>query len=59
MRKWVFYTSMHRDSQELNETGPVTEQVFESNRLIKNLKEFMKSEGYPPEQIKRIVEEVH
>ena len=37
----------------------MTEQVFESNRLIKNLREFMKSEGYPPEQIKRIVEDVH
>jgi len=44
------------DTQELNEVGPVTEQVFEATRLTKNLKEFMRGEGYPQDQIKRIVE---
>ncbi len=36
----------------------MTEQVFEANRQIKNLKDFMRTEGYPEEQIKKIVEEV-
>lgn len=57
-RRWWHYTQKHMDAQEMNETGPVTEQVFEGNRLIKNLRGFMKTEGYPEEQIKRIVEEV-
>ena len=46
------------DAQEQNEVGPITEQVFEANRLIKNLKDFMIDEGYPEEQIKRVIEEV-
>jgi hypothetical protein len=37
------------DAQELNETGPVTEEVFEAERLIGNLKDFMRSEGFPEE----------
>lgn len=57
-RKWVFYANKHLDSQEQNEVGPVTEQVFEANRLMKNLKDFMKEEGYTDEQIKRIPEEI-
>lgn len=40
------------DEQEQNETGPVTELVFEGNRLIKNLIEFMKLEGFTPDKIK-------
>lgn len=35
----------------LNEIGPVTEQVFEANRAIKNLKDFMASEGFTKEEI--------
>ena len=58
-RRWVHYTDKHMDAQELNEIGPVTEEVFEANRLIKNLKDFMRSEGYPEEQIKRIMAEVN
>ena len=57
-RKWANFIHMEMDAQELNETGPVTEQVFEANRLIKNLKDFMRTEGYPEEQIKKIIEEV-
>jgi hypothetical protein len=41
--------------QELNETGPVTEEVFEANRLIRNLKDFMRTEGFPEPQIKGIM----
>ena len=47
------------DAQVLNEVGPVTEEVFEANRLIKNLKDFMRTEGYPEAQIKRIMDEVN
>lgn len=45
-------------AQELNETGPVTEEVFEANRLIRNLKDFMRTEGFPEAQIKAIMIEV-
>lgn len=38
--------------QEVNETGPITEHVFEANRLMRNLKEFMRSEGIPEEVIR-------
>lgn len=36
--------------------GPITEHVFEANRLKKNLIDFMRSESYPEELIKKIVE---
>lgn len=42
--------------QEVNEVGPITEHVFEANRLKKNLIDFMRSESYPEELIKKIVE---
>lgn len=48
-RKWVQRVDLMVDKDELNLTGPVTEQVFEANRQIKNLKDFMLSEGYPEE----------
>lgn len=58
-RRWVHYVDKHMLAQELNATGPVTEEVFEANRLIRNLKDFMRTEAYPEEQIKRIVDEVN
>ena len=30
----------------MNDTGPVTEHVFEADRMFKNLKSFMKDEGF-------------
>ena len=36
---------------ELNQTGPVTEEVFEADRTIHNLKEFMRKERYTEEEI--------
>lgn len=38
-------------AEELNQTGPITEQVFEANRTIRNLKEFMRKERYTEEEI--------
>ena len=35
----------------MNQTGPITEHVFEANRLAHNLKEFMRSENYTEEEI--------
>lgn len=46
-------------AEEVNDIGPITEHVFESKRLLTNLKSFMRSEGYPEEQVKRIVTECH
>jgi len=40
----------------MNESGPVTEQVFEAQRAIYNLKDFMRNENYFPERIARCVE---
>ena len=40
--------------QEQNETGPITEHVFEAQRLMKNLKDFMRSEGFPEEKVKAL-----
>ena len=36
---------------ELNQTGPVTEEVFEADRTIANLKDFMRKERYTEEEI--------
>ena len=61
--RWGFYawatrTTMMIDKQNLNEIGPVTEQVFEANRAIRNLKDFMSSENYEPEEIDSIYKDV-
>lgn len=40
-RRWVQWANKLIDAEELNETGPITEHVFEANRLFRNLKEFM------------------
>jgi len=44
-------------AQELNETGPITEQVFEARRTIRNLKGFMRSENYTQEEVTAKVKE--
>ena len=36
---------------ELNQTGPVTEEVFEADRTISNLKAFMRKERFTEEEI--------
>ena len=54
-RKWKDYMECEVHVQEVNETGPITEHVFEANRLMRNLKHFMRSEGYPEEVIKHLV----
>jgi hypothetical protein len=59
MRKWREVLENEIQVQELNETGPITEHVFEARRLGLNLLEFMRSEGYTPEQIKEMKEYVN
>ena len=48
---WAKQTDKIIATQELNETGPITEQVFEANRCIRNLKNFMRDESFTEEQI--------
>ena len=55
-RRWVEKIDYLILNQEVNEVGPITEHVFEANRLKKNLIDFMRSESYPEELIKKIVE---
>ena len=38
-------------AEEQNQTGPVTEEVFEANRSIINLKDFMRNEHFTEEEI--------
>jgi len=38
-------------AEEQNTVGPITEEVFEANRTIKNLKDFMRKEHYTEEEI--------
>jgi bacterioferritin (cytochrome b1) len=38
-------------AEDLNQTGPITEEVFEANRTIKNLKDFMREQHYTEEEI--------
>ena len=35
----------------MNEVGPVTEEVFEAQRTIHNLTEFLRNQRYPEEEI--------
>lgn len=55
-RRWREAIDYMIDVQEVNEVGPITEHVFEANRLKKNLIDFMRAEAYPEELIKKIVE---
>ena len=43
-------------ADEMNAVGPITEQVFEAQRTIHNLKQFMKKESYGQERIAKEVE---
>lgn len=43
----------------MNETGPVTEQVFEAKRIIKCLSDFMRNEGYTEEEVRDKVRHVN
>ena len=43
-------------AKEMNEVGPVTEHVFEAQRTIHNLKQFMAKESYGQERIVKEVE---
>lgn len=38
--------------QEINEVGPVTEEVFEATRMQRNLQAFMRSEAFTSEEVK-------
>ena len=42
----------------MNETGPITEDLFEANRMIENLKSFMKKEGYTQDEINKIMNKI-
>lgn len=55
-KRWAFHAWKKKCEdllliKEMNEVGPVTEQVFEANRAIRNLKEFMSKEGFTKEEI--------
>ena len=45
-------------AEELNQVGPITEQVFEANRTIRNLKDFMRKERYTEEEVAARCKEV-
>ena len=38
-------------TEELNTVGPITEEVFEANRTIRNLKDFMRDQHYTEQEI--------
>ena len=49
--RWHRITDQIVFAEEMNQTGPITEHVFEANRLAHNLKEFMRSENITEEEI--------
>lgn len=55
-KRWAF-DAWHKRTvkmklcDEVNTVGPITEQVFEANRAIRNLKAFMLGEGYTKDEI--------
>lgn len=51
-RRWAMINRKDSLVVELNETGPITEHVFEARRTTCNLKAFMKSENFTDEEIK-------
>jgi hypothetical protein len=55
---WSKQTSKIAHVQEINENGPVTEDVFEARRMNKNLQAFMSSEGFTPDEVAEKLENV-
>lgn len=51
---WARYMKNEVFCQEMNETGPQTEYVFEAKRLMHNLIEFMRDEHFTEEEILRM-----
>ena len=51
-RRWHYYAVIKCYEQDLNETGPVTEHVFEARRIVKCLMDFMREEGYTEEEVR-------
>jgi hypothetical protein len=47
--RWKKYTDKEVLVEEMNQTGPITEQVFEANRTIRNLTSFMRDENFTEE----------
>jgi len=45
-------------AEEQNQTGPITEEVFEANRSIANLKDFMRDQHYTEEEIAALCKSV-
>ena len=50
-RAWDDWSKKSIFCQEMNEVGPVTEEVFEAKRTIYNLTEFMRNQRYTEEEI--------
>ena len=57
-KRWARFTQHTVFCEDMNQTGPITEYVFEANRTFHNLTEFMREEHYTPEEIAAKVEHV-
>ena len=44
--------------QDMNETGPVNTEIHNANRMLRNLKDFMRLEGFTEEEIKEKVNKI-
>ena len=49
--RWKKYTEKVCLAEDMNQTGPITEQVFEANRAIRNLTSFMRDQNFTEEEI--------
>ena len=55
---WHQTASQMKFAEELNEVGPITEYVFEQNRTMRNLIDFMKKEHFTEEEVKSTLQGV-
>ena len=52
--KWKDNANFNQTVEDVNETGPVVEDVYKYWQIYKNLKYFLKDEAYTPQEISKI-----
>ena len=57
--KWKKQSTYGCTVIEVNEIGPVVEEVLEHRLDVNNLKDFMRKEGLDPDQVREVSDNTH
>lgn len=54
--KWKYQSQKLKTLEDVNEAGPVVEEVLDAQIELKNIAQFMRKEGYTESQIKQALD---